>query len=87
MSKWWIILLLVACTDVSHRVDILYEHTVLMQDYDNTLAYEHLTHPNDTDQKISELAQCFNMSVKGTRNQKVIMLENTMSQIMEQFYE
>ena len=40
MSKWWIILLLVACTDVSHRVDILYEHTVLMQDYDDTLGYE-----------------------------------------------
>ena len=87
MSKWWILLLLVGCTDVSHRVDILYEHTVLMQDYDDTLRYEYLTHPNDTDQKISELAKCFNVSVKGTLNQKILKLENTMTELMEQFNE
>ena len=101
---YFIVLLILstACTqqkptnDLTFRIEILYEHTLLMEDYStpdmlNTLNLDinKLTNTENLNshEKINELANAYNIEVSGSIENQIIILENKMEKMMNEWNE
>ena len=91
-----LLVLLSSCTnqipeDILFRVDVLYEHTILMEelstndvlyrinlDMDKINYFKGIT----TQDKINQMSQAYNIEVSGGYNQQIELLEKRMEEMM-----
>ncbi|MBT3463721.1 hypothetical protein HOD20_10335 [archaeon] len=103
INKFTILLILIilisSCTqklsdDVIFRIDILYEHTILMEDYSKPETLQSMNidvdvlEPSesiDTIRKMELLEMSYGMETEGTYEERVSQLEDKMNQLMDEW--